>query len=101
MDMSLIIYLINYAIIDTSILGFKLMVWASGQKLQSEKYTIEERIGEGGFGVTYRARDNSGRHVVIKTLNDSVQRRSDFTKFQQDFLNEAIKLSKIHIGMVI
>lgn len=99
--MSLIIYLRNYAIIDTSILGFKLMVWASGQKLQSEKYTIEERIGEGGFGVTYRARDNSGRHVVIKTLNDSVQRRSDFTKFQQDFLNEAIKLAKCNHPHVV
>jgi eukaryotic-like serine/threonine-protein kinase len=77
------------------------MVWASGQKLQSEKYTIEERIGEGGFGVTYCARDNNGRRVVIKTLNDSVQRRSDFTKFQQDFLNEAIKLAKCNHPHVV
>lgn len=77
------------------------MVWVSGQKLQSEKYTIEQRIGEGGFGVTYCARDNNGRRVVIKTLNDSVQRRSDFTKFQQDFLNEAIKLAKCNHPHVV
>jgi len=70
------------------------MAWASGQRLQGGKYTIEQELGEGGFGITYRARDNNGRKVVIKTLNDNVQRRSDFAKFQQDFLNEALRLAK-------
>lgn len=70
------------------------MAWVSGQQLQGTKYTLEQELGEGGFGITYLAKDNYGRSVVIKTLNDQVQRHSDFAKFQQDFLNEAIKLAK-------
>jgi serine/threonine protein kinase len=70
------------------------MTWASGQQLQGGKYTIEHELGEGDFGITYRAKDNYGRLVVIKTLNDQVQRRPDFAKFQKDFINEAIKLAK-------
>jgi serine/threonine protein kinase len=70
------------------------MAWASGQRLQGGKYTIEQELGEGGFGITYRARDNNGQKVVIKTLNETVQRRADFAKFQQDFLNEALRLAR-------
>lgn len=67
------------------------MTWSAGQRLQDGKYTIEQELGLGGFGITYRARDNNGRYVVIKTLNDTVQKCSDFTRFQQDFLNEALR----------
>ncbi len=70
------------------------MAWAAGQRLQGGKYTIEQELGEGGFGITYRTRENNGRYVVIKTLNDAVQRRPDFAQFQQDFLNEALRLAR-------
>ncbi|HEY9708142.1 MAG TPA: serine/threonine-protein kinase, partial [Oculatellaceae cyanobacterium] len=70
------------------------MAWTSGKKLQGGKYSIEQELGKGGFGITYRARDNNGRKVVIKTLNETVQSRPDFAKFQQDFLNEALRLAK-------
>ncbi len=70
------------------------MVWASGHRLQGGYYTIEKELGEGGFGITYLAREKDGRQVVIKTVNDKVQRRPDSAKFQQDFLNEALRLAK-------
>jgi len=70
------------------------MAWSAGQRLQDGKYTIERELGLGGFGITYLARDNNGHYIVVKTLNDIVQKRSDFTKFQQDFLNEALRLAR-------
>ena len=69
------------------------MVWVVGQKVDG-KYTIEKKLGEGGFGVTYLATDSNGDRLVIKTLNDDAQRHPDFTKLQEDFVNEALKLAK-------
>ncbi|MEO8892111.1 MAG: serine/threonine-protein kinase [Coleofasciculaceae cyanobacterium] len=70
------------------------MAWKSGQKLQRGKYTIEKELGQGGFGITYLIKDKQGHQLVVKTLNEWLQRQYDFENFQQDFLNEALRLAK-------
>jgi len=71
------------------------MVWNANKTLNNGKYTIQGVLGEGGFGVTYFAIDNTnGNQVVIKTLNDMVQSHPNFAQFQQDFMNEALRLAK-------
>ena len=69
-------------------------IWSSTARLQGGKYTIIRIIAQGGFGITYLARDDKGDRVVIKTLNERLQRQSDFSKFQEDFVREALRLAK-------
>jgi serine/threonine protein kinase len=71
-----------------------LTVWLPGYQLQSGKYIIIRMLAQGGFGVTYLARSDRGEQVVIKTLNETVQCRPDFAKFQEDFVREALRLAK-------
>ncbi|NET11473.1 MAG: protein kinase, partial [Okeania sp. SIO1H6] len=44
--------------------------WKSGKQLQNGKYIIQDLLGIGGFGITYRALEQSSNQLVaIKTLN--------------------------------
>ena len=80
------------------------MAWTPGQVLQGGKYTIEHRLGQGGFGITYLAKDKKGNLVVIKTLKDTEPNSLDFDKRQQDFVNQALRLKGCqhpHIGDIL
>ena len=71
------------------------MIWKPGKLIQGEKYQIEAILGVGGFGVTYRAKEQlSNKTVAIKTANDLIQSKPDFSKHQERFIQEAFRLAK-------
>lgn len=68
--------------------------WTKGQRLKDGRYIVEELLGFGGFGVTYRAREqSSGQFVAIKTLNALQQSQPNFAATQETFVNEAMCLA--------
>jgi len=70
------------------------MVWTPGQGLNGDRYIIEGKLGEGGFGVTYLAQKASNdQRVVIKTLKDKLLSDLNFARYRERFLDEALKLS--------
>lgn len=73
-----------------------------GKTLQGGKYTLEQELGRGGFGVTYKATHHYlGQTVVIKTLNESLQLHPDYARFQRQFQDEARRLALcIHPNIV-
>ncbi|MFB2936158.1 serine/threonine protein kinase [Aerosakkonemataceae cyanobacterium BLCC-F154] len=67
----------------------------AGKALQNGKYVLDGAIGQGGFGITYKATHNYlGQTVVIKTLNEELRREGYFERFQQQFVAEAQRLAK-------
>lgn len=67
----------------------------AGKVLQNGKYVLDNAIGQGGFGITYKATHNYlGQTVVIKTLNEELRREGYFERFQQQFVAEAQRLAK-------
>lgn len=70
------------------------MVWTPGQRLNGDRYIIEGKLGEGGFGITYLAQKAQNRQrVVIKTLKDELLSDPDFARYRERFLQEALLLS--------
>ncbi len=70
------------------------MVWTPGQGLNGDRYIIEGKLGEGGFGVTYLAQKAQNRQrVVIKTLKDELLSDRNFATFRDKFRDEALLLS--------
>ncbi|MBP5515559.1 MAG: serine/threonine protein kinase [Bacteroidales bacterium] len=89
----------------------------SGASLSHGKYVIEQKIGSGGFGITYRAVQTaldrtvcikeyylSGRCVRNSQTNAVVPDQADvmlFEKYRQTFVNEAKTLAKLHHAGVV
>ncbi len=65
-----------------------------GQTLQAGKYTLDSVLGEGGFGITFKATHHYLQQtVVIKTLNQTTQQSEHFDKLRAQFQDEARRLA--------
>ena len=66
----------------------------AGTTLQGGKYTLNQEIGHGGFGITFKATHHYlSQVVVVKTLNHRLQQHPDFAKFERQFQDEARRLA--------
>jgi len=72
------------------------MSWLPGKTLKNRTYQIEKEIGEGGFGLTYKAKHlELDSPVVIKTPNARLRRDANYPKFVEGFRKEGKILAKI------
>jgi serine/threonine protein kinase len=73
------------------------MVWKPGQPLFGGRYIIESKLGEGGIGITYLARNQRNELRVIKTLKEEILNhpvwKQHRDKLRQDFRDEAVRLA--------
>jgi serine/threonine protein kinase len=73
------------------------MAWNPGQELFGDRYIIERKLGEGGVGITYLAKNRRSELRVIKTLREQILNHpawiSKQDKLRQDFRDEALRLA--------
>ncbi len=74
----------------------------AGKTLQGGKYTLEQELGRGGFGITFKATHRYlNQVVVIKTLNESLRQEAQYAKFHNQFQDEARRLAAcVHPNIV-
>lgn len=76
------------------------MEWNPGDRLQH--YIIEKRLGEGGFGITYRAIDEeSGDRVAIKVLKLKGLVPAKAAKYEKLLFKEAEFLSQCNHPSIV
>ena len=57
------------------------------------KYLLQEEIGQGTYGITYKAINQTNNEaVVIKTLKPELAKKEETSRFRKKFLNEAQRL---------
>ncbi len=81
------------------------MQWTLGQILTKRPYRIESILGQGGFGLTYKATHlQLNYQVVLKTPNVDLQNDPEYAKFVDRFIGEGQILAKLsqnaHPGIV-
>ena len=72
------------------------MIWQPGQQLQGGKYILQQMLGQGGFGTTYKAlhvRLNQPR--VIKMPNLHLRHHPDYQRFVDRFIQEGQRLAEL------
>lgn len=78
-------------------LAILVMVWNPGDRLFGDRYIVQKKLGQGGFGITYLVKDKKGQLLVVKTLKDEVMTDPEFEeyrdKYLRDFDREAVKLA--------
>ena len=66
------------------------------QTLQKGKYILQQELGQGGFGITYKAFDKKlNQVVVIKTLKVAPSQQTYLGNLRKQFEDEARRLAKI------
>ncbi|MDZ8104430.1 MAG: serine/threonine-protein kinase, partial [Nostoc sp. DedQUE12a] len=72
------------------------MPWTTGQRLQGGKYVIDKILGQGGFGITYKALHvELNRTVVIKTPNEHLSHEPEYDKYIDRFIQEGRTLARL------
>ena len=73
------------------------MVWQRGKTLFGNRYIIEKKLGEGGMGITYLAKNKRSEYRVIKTLREHIFEdptwKPYLNKIRLDFHDEAVRLA--------
>ncbi|MBD2515114.1 GUN4 domain-containing protein [Nostoc sp. FACHB-973] len=72
------------------------MYWNKGHQLHNGKYIIEDELGQGAFGITYKAvHSRINLPVVIKTPNMRLKRDRQYPRYVDKFIQEAELLGQL------